>query len=124
MSFFNGLFGKNGEAESSDFWQNLEFPEDLDALLNMSFVHKCVIFKHSTRCFISKTVLKNFEKEVGEVHEDGVSYYFLDLIKHRELSNDIAEKFQVRHESPQLLVIQDGIVINHASHQDISINLI
>ena len=84
---------------------------------------KVAIFKHSTKCFISKTVLKNFEKEVENSNKN-VDYYFLDLLAHRDLSNKIADDLGVTHQSPQLIVLENGIVVNHASHQSISLSLI
>ena len=52
---------------------------------------------------------------------DNVPVYFLDLIKHRDISNQIAQDFQVHHQSPQLLLIKDGECILDQSHSGISI---
>ena len=46
--------------------------------------------------------------------------FLLDLIKYREISNEIASKFNVTHESPQVLVIKDGVCLKDLSHSDIS----
>ncbi len=77
------------------------------------------IFKHSTRCSISMMVRKRFEIDWSAIPE-GTPLYFLDLIAHREVSNTIAEIFQVHHESPQLLLIKDGECIYETSHGEIS----
>jgi bacillithiol system protein YtxJ len=53
---------------------------------------------------------------------DDMPLYFLDLIKHRELSAQVAQIFQVHHESPQLLLIKDGECILDQSHAGISID--
>lgn len=124
MSFLKGFFGKNEHNDIKDFWIKLESETDLETLLDMSFVEKCIIFKHSTNCHISKIVLKNFENGIGQVNSDGVSYYFLDLLQYRNISNLVAQKFNVKHESPQILIIKEGEVIQHASHQDISHQLV
>lgn len=79
-----------------------------------------IIFKHSTRCSISMMAKRKFEMEVGDL-PDNISLYFLDLIKHRDLSNKIATDFQVHHESPQMLLIKDGECILDQSHSEISI---
>jgi len=79
-----------------------------------------VIFKHSTRCSISMMAKKRIDMDLGDLPET-VKPYFLDLIAHREISNQIAELFQVHHESPQLLLIKDGECILDQSHGDISI---
>jgi len=68
--------------------------------------------------------LRNFEKEIEEGSEHGATLYFLDLLAHRNLSNKIAEDFGIRHESPQLIVIENGNEINNASHQDITLSQI
>ncbi|BAP31585.1 hypothetical cytosolic protein [Chryseobacterium sp. StRB126] len=125
MSFFDKIFGGNNN-ETSDqksFWQNIKSEEDLEKAIESSYQHKIAIFKHSTSCFISKTVLRNFEKEV-ENSDQEVQVYFLDLLAHRPLSNKIAEDFGIRHESPQLIVIENGKPVNSASHQDISLSQI
>jgi bacillithiol system protein YtxJ len=52
---------------------------------------------------------------------DNVPLYFLDLIKYRDLSNQVAQDFQVHHQSPQLLLIKDGECILDQSHGGISL---
>lgn len=124
MSFFNKMFGSSEDEKSSlTFWKNIESEADLNKAIEESSTKKVAIFKHSTRCFISKTVLKNFEREVQNSDKD-VSYYFLDLIANRNLSNKIADDFRVTHQSPQLIVLENGKAVNDASHQSISVSLI
>lgn len=78
-----------------------------------------VIFKHSTRCSVSSMAKRGFESE-WEVIPVDTPLYFLDLIKHRDISAAIADSFKVHHESPQLLLIKDGECILDSSHSDIS----
>lgn len=125
MSFFDKIFGGKEEAkEQKSFWKKIESEDDLKIAIENSYAYKIAIFKHSTSCFISKTVLKNFERDLENLEnkEDIADLYFLDLLAYRPISNKIAEDLEIRHESPQLLVIENGKVINDASHQDISIN--
>jgi bacillithiol system protein YtxJ len=61
--------------------------------------------------------LKQFEN--GFTAEDSITPYFLDLLNHRDVSNAIADRFGVYHQSPQLLVIKDGKAIFDASHESI-----
>ena len=124
MSFFDKIFG--GKTETPDqksFWKKIESEEDLAKAMEDSFQNKIAIFKHSTSCFISRTVLKNFEKEI-ENSDQPVNVYYLDLLAHRPVSNKIAADFEIRHESPQLIVIENGKPVNSASHQDISLSQI
>ncbi|MCU7616573.1 bacillithiol system redox-active protein YtxJ [Chryseobacterium sp. PBS4-4] len=125
MSFFDKIFGgKQEESLSKSFWITIESEQDLEMAIKKSFEGKIAIFKHSTSCFISKTVLRNFEKEIEEAEEQGAVLYFLDLLAYRSISNKIAEDFAIRHESPQLIVIENGKAINDASHQDITLSQI
>ena len=124
MSFLNKLFGSSEEENSGEtFWKNIASEEDLNKAVEESATKKVAIFKHSTSCFISKTVLKNFEREVANSDKD-VSYYFLDLLAHRNISNKIADQFDVNHQSPQLIVLENGKATKNASHQSISVSMI
>jgi bacillithiol system protein YtxJ len=78
-----------------------------------------LIFKHSTRCSVSSMAKRRFELDWSAIPE-GTELYFLDLISYRDISAQIAETFQVHHESPQILLIKDGDCVLDASHSDIS----
>ncbi|RZL17674.1 MAG: bacillithiol system redox-active protein YtxJ [Pedobacter sp.] len=78
-----------------------------------------LIFKHSTRCSVSMMAKRRFEMDWEAIPAD-TSLYFLDLIKYRPISAQIAETFQVQHESPQILLIKNGDCVLDASHSDIS----
>lgn len=80
-----------------------------------------LIFKHSTRCSISMMVKKRFEMDWDKLPEN-FPLYFVDLIKHRDLSNKIAADFNVYHESPQLLLIKSGECILDLSHGEVSVD--
>lgn len=125
MSFLDKIFGGKPESEETkSFWQPIRSEQDLEKLVQQSYQNKVAIFKHSTSCFISKTVLKNFEKEIENFDGEKFDFYFLDLLAYRPISNRIAEMFEIRHESPQLIVIENGTATNNASHQDISLSQI
>lgn len=79
-----------------------------------------IIFKHSTRCPVSSMAKRNVQLEAVLIPE-GVPTYYLDLIQFRDLSNAVAERWDVRHESPQLLLIHNNKCLYHASHNSISI---
>ncbi len=123
MSIINKIFGGSAEEKQSpEFWNHINSEADLEKAVEESHIKKVAIFKHSTRCFISKTVLKNFEREVAASDKD-VSFYFLDLLAHRNLSNKIADDLGVQHQSPQLIVLENGNAVKNASHQSISLSL-
>ncbi len=123
MNFFKTLFTPSAAEEPADFWKIISSEKDLEEALAESYGNKVVIFKHSTRCHISKKVLRNFEKQVQKADKE-VIYYFLDLLSHRPLSNAIAERLEVRHESPQMIVLENGISVRNASHQNISVDIL
>jgi bacillithiol system protein YtxJ len=64
--------------------------------------------------------LKQFENEFNLA--DQVIPYFLDLLEYRPISNEIASRFQVVHQSPQLILIKDGNAIYDVSHSDIQVD--
>ena len=79
-----------------------------------------LIFKHSTRCSISMMAKRRFELDWDNLPEE-MPLYFLDLIQYRDLSAQVAQLFQIHHESPQLLLIKDGECILDQSHGEISV---
>ncbi len=120
MSFLSSLFGNSDQNESSETkinWIPLTSVDQLDEIITESKDKQILIFKHSTRCSISRMALKQFEREFDL--DTKVKAYFLDLIAHRDVSNEIASRFNVVHQSPQLLLIKDGKSIYDVSHSDI-----
>ncbi|HVS93038.1 MAG TPA: bacillithiol system redox-active protein YtxJ [Mucilaginibacter sp.] len=79
-----------------------------------------IIFKHSIRCSISLMAKRRVEMDRDHL-PSGLKLYFVDLIRFRDISNQVAHDFQVHHESPQLLVIKDGECILDQSHGHISL---
>ena len=99
-------------------WKLIETQDTLEEIKTKSFENSVVIFKHSTRCVISKMVKSKFENKVANSNSE-YEYYLLDLLKHRGISNEIASVFGVIHQSPQVIVIKEGKAIANASHYDI-----
>jgi bacillithiol system protein YtxJ len=98
-------------------WIDLQQVEQLNEIERASFERTQVIFKHSTRCSISTMAKSRLDKEAFPASAD---FYYLDLIAHRNISNEIADKFKVWHESPQVLVIKNGDCIYDESHMGIN----
>lgn len=118
MSFFN-LNPLKEKDDRSLPWIKLERLDQLNDLIESSRTKPQIIFKHSTRCSISRMVLQRFEKAYP-VDDNTVDLYFLDLIAFRPLSNAIAERLGVVHESPQMIILKDGSVVAHDSHSGIN----
>lgn len=119
MKLFN-IFKSEADKNqvSATNWKSLSTVETLIDIVEASHSTPQLIFKHSTRCGISKMVLKQFEKDFN--WDNSIDTYILDLLQHRDISNEIASRFGVQHESPQALLIKGGVVVTHASHGDIN----
>ena len=117
MSFFSKLFNEESSNTNKIEWIPLETIEQLDTIVQESYEMPVLIFKHSTRCSISRFALKRFENEF-ELQEKVITY-FLDLLNYREISNEIAFKFGIQHQSPQVLLLKNGKVVYHDSHDGI-----
>ena len=100
-------------------WNVLDSESQIEELKKDSFHQPVVIFKHSTRCAISSLALDRLEN-AGKNGDDRFTPYFLDLIRYRHISDQIAREFDVFHESPQLIMLRDGKAVYHNSHLGIS----
>ncbi|MDQ8750321.1 general stress protein [Elizabethkingia miricola] len=123
MGIFD-LFKSKEELKENSPWLTIESMEDLNKAVEESKHTKVAIFKHSTSCFISKMVLKNFEADLNKHTPDGYKFYYLDLLRFRPISNQITEQFLVRHESPQIIVLENGVATYKASHENINLELL
>lgn len=100
-------------------WNELSEEAQLDTIIEESKTMPVVIFKHSTRCSISTMAKSRLEREA---EPQGVKFYYLDLIRYRNISNKVAEVFQVHHESPQVLLIKNGECTFEESHNGINMS--
>jgi bacillithiol system protein YtxJ len=101
-------------------WNNLTNTEQLEQIDRESEARAVLIYKHSTRCGISSTALGRIERRFREEDAEKLKPYFLDLLQYRELSQEVARRYNVGHESPQVLVIRNGKCIFTESHMGIS----
>lgn len=115
MGLLNKIFKTEKKEEKVLPWIPLNTLPQLNYIAEKSKTKTQVIFKHSTRCGISKMVINQFI-DTYEFTEKELDLYFLDLLNYRDVSNEVGYKFQVMHQSPQLLVIKNGVVVAHASH--------
>jgi len=122
MGLFD-LFKRNESSSRSNTdqitWMPLTSTDELDELVSRSIKRPQLIFKNSTSCGISSMALRSFEARY-ELNPDQADLHMLHIQYNRPLSNEIAQRFKVRHESPQLLIIKNGNVVGAASHGAIS----
>lgn len=102
-------------------WINLTDENQLNELLIESRSKAVIIYKHSTRCGLSTMAYQRLQKGWDQLKPQA-SLYYLDLIQYREMSNKVSEIFSVRHQSPQVLVIKNGVSVYMASHHEILVN--
>ena len=110
LQFFKG--------NNTFFWQEITTLVELEEVLNKKSDQPILLFKHSTRCGISLTALKAFERDWSQEKVQSECYY-IDLLKYRVLSDQITLFTGVKHESPQLIVFHKGQVVYSASHSSI-----
>jgi len=100
-------------------WIELTTESQLADIKEQSKNKPQLIFKHSSRCAVSGVARNRLERSAPKADVD---FYFLDLIRNRQISNKVAEEFSVYHESPQVLLIKDGKCVYDESHSGINMN--
>lgn len=99
-------------------WTNITSVDQLHEVLESAKSKPALLFKHSTRCSISSMALNSFENEWGTENEL-CDLYFVDLLRHRDVSNAIASETNVVHQSPQAILFDGSDVMYHSSHSSI-----
>ena len=115
MGFFSSTKNK-----SQLIWNDLSEISQLNELIELSKQNPVLILKHSTRCSISG-MAKNRLELYWETSV-GIAPYYLDILNHRNISDELAKKFNVKHESPQILLLKNGTCIFNTSHNEIDFN--
>jgi bacillithiol system protein YtxJ len=117
-----GLFGSKNPSETEEKksipWNQLSSIDQLEVISEESKTIPVAIFKHSTRCGISRMVMNQFESNYN-IDPGQMKLYYLDLLSYRSISDEIGIKFQVFHQSPQLIIIKNANTVAHASHHSI-----
>ena len=121
MKLLKKIFKKNDQEAQEAFinWLHLINIDQIKQIRSLSKSETVFIFKHSTRCGISKMVIKRFENMFDESMSN-VKVYYLDLLNYRDVSDKVGVTFNVIHQSPQLLIIKNEVSVFNASHQDIT----
>ena len=97
---------------------DLRQDRDLEQLIEQSQAGLVFVFKHSTQCSISSQAYEEFTDFIEGI--PGLVCGAVLVLENRKLSDAVAERFGVRHESPQALLIKAGRVVWHASHWSIT----
>ncbi len=126
MSLLKKIFGSKEISKAPKKiipWNRLTSIDQLNEIDKESYHQPVAIFKHSTRCGTSSMALRQFEKQFS-IDNTNVKLYFLDLLSFKDVSNEISIRFQVFHQSPQLIVLKEGNTIHHSSHYQIDAELL
>lgn len=101
-------------------WNSLTDIAQLESIDKESQNGPVLILKHSTRCSISSAALSRLERKWQDADNEKIKPYYLDLLNHRDISNAIADRYQIMHQSPQALIIKDGKCVFTETHMSIS----
>jgi bacillithiol system protein YtxJ len=116
MGLFKNIFKTSEPKEEKVLpWISLNAMDQLNYIEEKSNSKTQIIFKHSTRCGISRMVLNQFVNQYS-ITEKEADLYYLDILSYRDVSDELGYKFQVIHQSPQLIVIKNKAVVAHGSH--------
>lgn len=119
---FLDIFKKGGSRSGTQKlpWTMLEDVAQLEELESSSTQKIVVLFKHSTRCMVSRMAWSMFQKDFDPEWTGKTSLYIVDVLNARAVSQQIEKRFGVRHESPQLILLKDKKVVFHQSHAQIT----
>ncbi|MFU8811541.1 MAG: bacillithiol system redox-active protein YtxJ [Balneolaceae bacterium] len=116
MSFFGGLSGlfSGGSNGLDEAWNTISSPAEVDELLARTDRPQ-LVYKHSFICSISVFAKSNLESGLDELAEHA-DLHFIDVRGARDCSLYFADKVGIRHESPQLIIVENGKAVFHTSH--------
>ncbi len=121
MSFLKNFL----DSQQSDIhptWKELTSTDQLDEAVALSAKQPVFLFKHSTRCGISQMAKSNLE--ASPIDSEKGQFFYLDLLNHRDVSGEIASRFGIAHQSPQLILLKNGKAVKDISHHAITENLL
>ncbi|MEO1021057.1 MAG: bacillithiol system redox-active protein YtxJ [Bacteroidota bacterium] len=110
---FNRLFG--GPSNESAHWTPLTHADEIQEVIHASNEKPQVVFKHSPTCSISFFAIQSVQGIIAELQES-VDFSLLNVVTNRHVSKQIAQEVNVRHESPQILLLFKGAVVWYDSH--------
>ena len=91
---------------------------DLDAAVQRSHERPIVIFKHSATCGTSAMAMEEVKDFAAD--QPAAEVFVASVQSASRVIAEITARFRVRHESPQALLVDRGVVAWHASHFRVS----
>lgn len=99
-------------------WVQIQSVAQLQEIMHSISDQPKLFFKHSTRCVVSNMALRSFESN-WSVEEGACDLYFIDLLQHRDVSNEVEALTGIAHQSPQVIVIKGREIIYDETHSAI-----
>ncbi len=96
--------------------EELSTVEALECCLSEETQEPVLIFKHSTRCPISAAAYEQVKRYVSSAPPGSPPVYLIKVIESRPVSNAVAERLGVNHQSPQLILVAGGRAVWSSSH--------
>lgn len=93
---------------------------ELDELIESSRTAPVLLFKHSNACPISSNAHSQVDRFLSGESTKPFTAAMLVVQDSRSLSNSVAERLSIRHETPQAIVLRDAAPVWNASHWDIT----
>ena len=94
----------------------LQDVQSLDAAIAESRERPVLLFKHSRYCGVSCEALDELQSHIDAQEEPAAAYKMVTVQTHRPVSDAIAQRLGLRHETPQAILIRDGRIVWNASH--------
>ncbi|HKK44014.1 MAG TPA: bacillithiol system redox-active protein YtxJ [Balneolaceae bacterium] len=116
MAFFSSSDDTNSDA--GEIWNKFAGKNELQTILAQSKERPQLIYKHSHRCSVCIMAKEEIES-TAEAIKDWADLHFVNVINQRGISNHVASELDIRHESPQAIILQDGQVTWSGSHWEI-----
>ncbi|MEL7833897.1 bacillithiol system redox-active protein YtxJ [Fodinibius sp. Rm-B-1B1-1] len=119
MGLFDSVKNAFSGEDTSDIWAAISDSSQVAPIIEASKEKPQLIYKHSHRCsvcFVAKGTLEQASEKILQ-HAD---MHFVNVVNSREASNEIASALDIRHESPQVILVDDGEAVWHGSHGSIN----
>ncbi|MDZ7807262.1 MAG: bacillithiol system redox-active protein YtxJ [Gracilimonas sp.] len=109
---------KSDKSDKMQHWNTVSVRENITSLIERSREQPQLIYKHSTRCSVSFITKEDLDYHVEQIakHAD---LHLINVVEQRDLSNYLSQTLNIRHESPQALLLRDGQVTWTGSHWNV-----
>jgi len=101
---------------TGELMRTIESTEELLALLASE---RAILYKHSTRCGLSTSALLHVEDFAEKF--PAAELYMINVIQNRSVSCEAEDRLGIRHETPQVILVEGGQVMRHASHRQVNV---